>query len=130
MFFLLHILLMVTATLDIITGIAFAVFFRKKKNWLKIHKTINSLGSLTMAAGFLMAFIYVSGSSGEHVNGLHQVVGLMAFICVGIALLLGFHQLRAKNKPPVRTAHRLIGRFSLLMLTTAVVLGLKLINII
>ncbi|MDI6741887.1 MAG: hypothetical protein QMD11_04020 [Smithella sp.] len=130
MFFILHILLMVTAILGVITGIAFAVFFRKKKNWLKIHKTINSLGSLTMAAGFLMVFIYVSGSSGEHINGLHQAVGLMALMCVGIALLLGFHQFRAKNKPAVRTAHRFIGRLSLVTLITAVILGLKLINII
>lgn len=130
MLFLLHIFLMTTATLGLITGIAFAVFFRKRKNWLSIHKTINSFSCLTMAAGFLMAFMYVSGSSGEHINGLHQLVGLMALMCVGMSLLLGFYQFRAKNKPAARTAHRFMGRLSLPTLIAAVILGLKLINIL
>ena len=46
MFFILHILLMATATLGIIAGVSAAIFFRKKKNWLKIHKTFNSFSVL------------------------------------------------------------------------------------
>lgn len=130
MLFLSHISLMTTATLGIVAGVSAAMFFRKKKNWMRIHKAINSLSFTGMAAGIIIAFIYVSSSSGEHINGFHQLIGLSAFIGVLITLLLGFHQFKAKNKPPVRTAHRLTGRFSLLMLVSAVILGLKLINII
>lgn len=130
MFFLLHILLMVLATLGIMTGISFAVFFRKKKNWLPIHKKINTLGSLTMTAGFFMAFLYVAGSSGEHIHGLHQLIGLIALIGVWITSVLGFYQFKVKNKSLFKTAHRFAGRFSSVMLIAAVISGLKLINII
>ncbi len=76
-----------------------------------------------------MAFIYVSGTNGEHVDGLHQIIGLTAFISAVVTLLLGFYQFKAKNKSAVRTTHRWLGRFSLLLLLTAITLGLILINI-
>lgn len=130
MFFILHILLMATATLVIIAGVSAAMFFRKKKNWLKIHKTVNSLGVALMTVGIVMAFSYVFGTGSEHIDGIHQLTGLTAFISVLATLLLGFYQFKAKNKPSVRTMHRWLGRFSLLLLLTAITLGLTLINII
>ena len=130
MFFILHILLMATATLGIIAGVSVAVFFRKKKNWLKIHKTINSFSLLGISTGIIMAFIYVSGTNGEHIDGFHQLIGFTAFNFAVATLLLGFYQFKFINKPAMRSAHRWLGRFSLLLLITAVILGLKLINIL
>ena len=130
MFFILHILLMATSTLGIIAGISAAMFFRKKKSWLKIHKTVNSLSLLGIAAGIIMAFLYVSGTNGEHLDGLHQITGLTAFNLAVITLLLGFYQFQANRKSAVRATHRWIGRFSLLLLLAAITLGLMLINII
>ncbi|MCX5850045.1 MAG: hypothetical protein NTW65_11440 [Deltaproteobacteria bacterium] len=130
MFFTLHILLMITATTGIIAGVSAAMFFRKKKYWLKIHKYFNSFSLLAVSAGIIMAFIYVSGTNGEHIDGLHQIVGLTAFNFAIATLLLGLYQFKAKNKPAVRTTHRWLGRFSLLMFLTAITLGLMLINII
>ncbi len=77
-----------------------------------------------------MAFISVSGTGGKHIDGVHQITGLTAFISVGATLLLGFYQFKAKNKLMVRTTHRWLGRLSLLLLLTAITLGLLLINII
>ena len=130
MFLILHIILMATSTLGIIAGISAAMFFRKKKSWLKIHKTVNSLSLLGMAAGIIMAFLYVSGTNGEHIDGLHQITGLTAFNLAVTTLLLGFYQFQAQKKLAVRTAHRWLGRFSLLLFLTAITLGLMLINII
>jgi hypothetical protein len=130
MFFPLHILLMAIATLGIIAGVGTAIFFRKKSNWLKIHKSLNSFSLLGIAAGIIMAVIYVSGTDGKHIDGLHQLIGSAAFILASITLLLGFYQFKAKNKLAVRTIHRLLGRFSLVLLLTVIMLGLKLINII
>jgi hypothetical protein len=130
MFFPLHILLMAIATLGIIVGVGTAIFFRKKSNWLKIHKSLNSFSLLGIAAGIIMAVIYVSGTDGKHIDGLHQLIGSAAFILASITLLLGFYQFKAKNKLAVRTIHRLLGRFSLVLLLTVIMLGLKLINII
>lgn len=130
MLFTLHLLLMPIATAGIIAGVSAAIFFRKKKNWLKIHKLLNSTGILVMSFGITMAFIYISGSGGRHLNGLHQTIGVTALIVAFVTLLLGFHQFKAKNKPLVRTMHRWLGRFSLLLILTAITLGLMLINIL
>ena len=130
MIFFLHILLMAISTLGIITGVGAAIFFRKKSNWLKIHKSLNFFSLLGIAAGIIMAVIYVSETSGKHIDGLHQLIGLTAFTFAAVTLLLGFYQFKAKNKLAVRTTHRLLGRFSLVLFLTAIMLGLKLINII
>jgi hypothetical protein len=130
MFFPLHILLMAIATLVIIAGVGTAIFFHKKSNWLKIHKSFNSFSLLGIAAGIIMAVIYVSGTGGKHIDGLHQFIGSAAFILAVFTLFLGFYQFKAKNKLAVRTTHRLLGRCSLVLLLTAIMLGLKLINII
>ena len=130
MFLILHIILMATSTLGIIAGISTALFFRKKKSWLKIHKTVNSLSLLGMAAGIIMAFLYVSGTNGEHIDGLHQITALTAFNLAVTTLLLGFYQFQAKNKLAIRATHRWMGRFSMLLFLTAITLGLMLINII
>jgi Eukaryotic cytochrome b561 len=130
MFFILHILFMATATLGILAGVGAAMFFRQKKNWLKVHKYFNLFSLLGMSAGIIMAFIYVSGTNGEHIAGLHQLTGLTAFNFAVATLLLGLYQFKAKNKSAVRIMHRWLGRFSFLLLLTAITLGLILINIL
>jgi peptidoglycan/LPS O-acetylase OafA/YrhL len=112
MFFPLHILLMAIATLGIITGVGAAIFFRKKSNWLKIHKSFNFFSLLGISAGIIMAVIYVSEAGGKHIDGLHQLIGLTAFILAAVTLSLGFYQFKAKNKSAVRTTHRFLGRIS------------------
>ena len=129
MFFILHILLMATATLGIIAGVSAAMFFRKKRSWLNMHKYLNSFSLMVMSAGIITAFIYVSSTNGEHIAGLHQLIGLTALNFSVATLLLGLYQFKAKNKSAVRTAHRWLGRFSLLLFLTAITLGLILINI-
>ena len=130
MIFFLHILLMAIATLGIIIGVATAIFYRQKSNWLKIHKSLIFFSLLGIAAGLIMAVVYVFSTGGKHIDGLHQIIGLAAFIFAGLTLLLGFYQFKAKNKLAVRSIHRLLGRFSLVLFLTAIMLGLKLINII
>jgi hypothetical protein len=130
MFFTLHILLMAISTLGIIAGVSTAMFFRKKRSWLKIHKYLNSFSLLGISAGIIMAFIYVSSVNAEHIDGLHQLVGLTAFNFAVATLLLGLYQFKSKNKSAVGTIHRWLGRFSLLLFLTAITLGLMLINIL
>jgi Eukaryotic cytochrome b561 len=130
MFLILHILLMATATLGIIAGISAAMFFRKKRSWLNIHKYLNSFSLMVMSAGIIMAFIYVSGTNGKHIDGLHQLTGLTAFNFAVATLLLGLYQFKAKNKSAVRTGHRWLGRFSLLLFLSAITLGLIIVNVL
>jgi hypothetical protein len=129
MFFILHVLLMAMSTLGIITGVSAALFFRKKRSWLKIHKYLNSFSLLGILAGITMAFIYISSTNGKHIDGLHQITGLTALNFAVATLLLGLYQFKAKNKSAVGTTHRWLGRFSLLLFLTAITLGLILISI-
>jgi hypothetical protein len=118
MLFFFHKLLMFLATLCLLTGISTATFFRHKPNWLKIHKLFNSAG-----------FVYTSG--GEHLDGIHQIVGLFAFVLTGISLFLGFYQFQARtNLQTIKTFHRWLGRFSLLLIIAALILGLRQAGII
>jgi hypothetical protein len=121
---------MVTASLGIITGISYAIFFRKKNSWFKIHKSFNLFSFVGMSAGVCMAAIYVSGSSGKHLNGIHQLAGLTTFTIVLVTLLLGFYQFKAQNSLVLRTTHRWLGRLSLLSITVVLILGLILTKII
>lgn len=130
MLFLLHILLMAIATMGLLTGVSVAIFFRRKKNWLNLHKTVNAFSMVGAAAGVVMAFFYVAGTGGNHINGLHQITALTAFIVALITMSLGYYQFKAKNKSAVRAAHRRLGRFALFIFTAAALLGLKLINIL
>jgi Eukaryotic cytochrome b561 len=130
MFFILHVLLMTTSTLGIITGVSAAMFFRKNKNWLKVHKYLNSFSLFGISAGIIMAFIYVSSTNGKHIDGLHQITGLTALNFAVATLLLGLYQFKAKNKSAVGTTHRWLGRFSLLLFLTAITLGLILTSIL
>jgi hypothetical protein len=130
MFFPLHITMMAIAILGIIIGVGTAIFFRKKSNWLKIHKSFNFFSLLGITAGIIMAVIYVSSTGGKHIDGLHQFIGSAAFVFAVVTLFLGYYQFKAKNKVTLRSIHRLLGRFSLVLLLTAIMLGLKLIHII
>jgi fucose 4-O-acetylase-like acetyltransferase len=121
---------MAAATLAIIAGVSTAMFLRKKKSWLKIHKLFNSAGILLITVGVTMAVIYISGTSNKHFNGFHQITGLITFVFAVTTFRLGLYQFKAKNKSAARMAHRWLGRVSLVMLLMAVILGLMLINII
>lgn len=121
---------MVISTLGIIAGVCVATFFRRKRNWLKIHKSINSLGLLGLSTGLIMAFLYVARSGNKHMDGFHQVAGIVAFALALITVLLGFYQFKAKNKSAARTGHPWTGRVSVLMFLITMILGLVLINII
>jgi len=129
MFFILHITVMAISALGILTGISVAMFFRKKKYWLKIHKSVNLLSLGGFSLGIIMAFIYVADSSKNHLDGIHQMTGLIAFMIALCAFMMGHYQFKAKNKLSARTAHRWLGRISLLAFLIVIVFGLMLINI-
>jgi hypothetical protein len=126
----LHLSLMIAATLCLIAGVDIAMFWRKKKLWLKWHKRFNSAGFCLLVAGAGMAFANVVTSDGNHLSGLHQWIGLAAFTLTCITVFLGFYSYKATNKPAIRAAHRWFGRLSGLTILAALILGLSMIGIL
>ncbi|MBP1711092.1 MAG: putative rane protein [Deltaproteobacteria bacterium] len=130
MLIVLHLALMIAAVISFTAGVGIAMFARKKKNWLKLHKAINTSGVIIGLAGAAMAFANVLTSAGNHLSGLHHRVGFIAIILFCITLYLGFYSFKAANKTAVRTTHRWSGRFSLIAMLAALIMGLKMIGVL
>jgi hypothetical protein len=131
MIFFFHKLLMALATLCLLTGVSAAVFFRRSRYWLKIHKSINSIAGILFFTGGTMAFIMIWQQKGEHLEGFHPIIGSIAFGLTIISLFLGFYQFKATSgKQVVKTLHPWLGRLSVLLIITALIAGLVLAGII
>jgi hypothetical protein len=129
MLIILHLSVMAAALLCLIAGVGTAMFARRKKNWLKIHKTLNTTGLIAALTGAALAFANIVISDGRHLEGLHQWVGLSAISLCGLTLWLGYYSFKAQNKIAIRTAHRWSGRASIIAMLAALTLGARLIGI-
>ncbi|MEE9911311.1 MAG: hypothetical protein K4571_06265 [Deltaproteobacteria bacterium] len=125
-----HMSFMISASLCFIAGVGIAMFGRRKKTWLKWHKTINSAGFCLLAAGVVTAITNVILSAGQHLAWVHQWIGLIAFLLAALTLFLGFYSMKAANKQAVRAGHRWSGRISGLAVLSALALGLLMIGVL
>jgi hypothetical protein len=130
MLIILHLSLMIVAVIFIAVGIGIAMFARKKKNWLKLHKTANTAGVIIGVSGAAMAFANVVTSAGNHLSGLHHRVGLISILLCCLTIYTGFYSFKAANKTAVRATHRWSGRFSLIAMLSALILGLMMIGVL
>jgi len=129
--FFFHKLLMTLATLCLLTGVSAAVFFRRSRYWLKIHKSFNSIAGIFLFTGGTMAVIMIWQQKGEHLDGFHPITGSIALGLTIINLFLGFYQLKATSeKQAVKTLHRWLGRLSVLLIVIALIAGLARAGII
>ena len=122
---------MTLATLCLLTGVSAAVFFRRSRYWLKIHKSFNSIAGIFLFTGGTMAVIMIWQQKGEHLDGFHPITGSIALGLTIINLFLGFYQLKATSeKQAVKTLHRWLGRLSVLLIVIALIAGLARAGII
>ena len=129
MLIIVHLSLMSAAVLCIIAGVGVAMFGRKKRNWLTLHKRINTAGAAGLLIGATMALANVMVSDEHHLAGLHQWFGLAAITLGVLTLYLGFYSFKARNKAYVRAIHRRVGRGAILFMLAAITLGLNLIGV-
>jgi hypothetical protein len=97
MLILLHLTFMIAAALCLLAGVGIAMFGRKKRTWLKMHKNLNTAGFGLLAAGGAMAFANVAVSGGDHLAGLHSWFGAAAAALAALTIFLGYYSLRAPN---------------------------------
>ena len=122
---------MTLATLCLLTGVSAAVFFRRSRYWLKIHKSFNSIAGIFLFTGGTMAVIMIWQQKGEHLDGFHPITGSIALGLTIINLFLGFYQFKATSeKQAVKTLHRWLGRLSVLLIVIALIVGLARAGII
>jgi len=122
--FLFHKVAEIFALLCMLTGVSMALFFRKNRSWLKIHRSFNSAAVIFLLAGICLAFIVIRQQEGEHIAGFHPAIGAITLLIAVLSLIFGFYQLQAKNKMRARTIHRLLGYLALPAIIIALISGL------
>lgn len=128
-----HIAFMATAALSMLTGIVAAHYFRKKKWWLKAHKTLNIASVVLALAGFAVAAAMVQASGGPHFRVTHAIFGATGLLLLLVTPVLGFMIFRLKGKEKIarlRTLHRWVGRFTASMIIISAIVGLSFLGIL
>ena len=116
MLIIIHLLLMLAASLCLLAGVGLARFGRKRRFWLKGHKNLNGAGGLLLTAGGVMAFVNIILTGSDHLAELHHRIGFIALMLTFLTVFLGFYSLKASNKSVFRAVHRWSGRLGLSMI--------------
>lgn len=130
--FLIHAALMATGFLLVFSALIVAMTQRRKRWWLKIHKTIGLTGGSLMLLGAIMAVAAVASTpGGHHLRTPHTWLGVLTVSVAIITPALGLLQFRIPQKAgTIRVVHRLFGRLLNLMIPIAIFLGLRVAEII
>jgi hypothetical protein len=139
LFFYAHIVFMIAAFLLILTGIATAVFLKRRRWWLKVHRTAGTLAAVCFLCGFTSAMAMVAFSTGEHFTVIHAWLGLTTTVLAMLTPALGYLRVALtgrKNMSLVTkglrdvlpAAHRWSGRITLLLACATIALGMHVVG--
>jgi heme A synthase len=122
---------MTAGFLLMLAGIATAMFMRRRRRWLQIHKAAGTLTAICLLCGFASGIVMVVLSAGEHFRVIHPYLGLVATTLAILTAVLGHLQFRVKNASgKIRMYHRWSGRITLVSACTAIASGLQTAGII
>jgi len=125
---LLHMALMTTGFICIVTSSYVVRFQRKWKPWFQMHKLLSNIGSVFIVAGLGVAVYMVGASGGPHFRSLHGVIGGAFALSLFVVLTMGIGRAYVKsNKPLLRTIHILTGYLTLGLMVINLLLGLNMV---
>jgi len=117
---------MAAGFLLMLTGVTIAMFMRRGRWWLSIHKAAGILTAVCFLCGFTFAALMVGLSGEEHFRLTHAYLGLVTITLAILTAFLGHLQFRIKNASgKIRALHRWSGRITLVFACTAVASGLQ-----
>lgn len=129
-FLLFHILFMSASVVLMSIGVTIARFFRKKKWWLKVHRTLGILSALSTGVGLGSIILFVEYTGGKHFSVPHTWVGIVAVIGAFFVPMLGQAFLKLKwRKQQLRIFHRWGGRVTVSLMGIAALMGLRLMGV-
>jgi hypothetical protein len=130
-FFYAHAGLMTGGFLLMATGVTAALFFRRKRWWLKVHRYAGLTGVCAFFLGVVMAFLMVAQAGEGHLKMPHAWLGAAVLLLAVITPVLGQLQFRWKEKAQqIRALHRWSGRLTLAAAALNLFSGLWLAGII
>ncbi len=105
-----HVTLAFAAVILMGTAVVTAAALRKKRWWLKVHKSLAMAGALLAATTAIVGWFMVQNWQGTHLNGVHGYLGLATVASGVLAIFLGYSQFRyPSRRPALRQAHRAAG---------------------
>jgi hypothetical protein len=113
------------------TGASAAMFLRRKRWWLRFHKTAGILGTVSVFVGLAAVIFMVTLSGEEHFSVTHTYIGAMTAVFAVITPVIGALQFRVKShSAKIRIMHRWSGRFTLLFAVVTIIDGLQIVGIL
>jgi len=126
-----HVLFMTAGLLAMTSGVSVARYLRRKRWWLKIHRTAGIIGAVSLGAGFAAAVVMVSQSGDGQFKVPHAWLGLATILCAVAAPILGHLQFKIRSKiQQLRLWHRRTGYAALILTMLSVLSGLFVAGII
>jgi len=112
-------------------GVGVARFLRRKRWWLKIHRSAGIAGTACLCVGFAAAVVMVSLSGDGQFKVPHAWLGLATVLCAVAAPTLGHLQFKIRSKiQQLRLWHRRIGYTALILTLVSVLSGLVISGIV
>lgn len=122
---------MTVAFILMMSGAVIVRFFKKKRWWLKAHRSVGLGGSVCALIGFTGAFVMVSLFEGSHVSVPHAYIGIITFLSALLTPTLGIMQFQFWRKAAViRNIHRLSGWITIILMSVTIISGLIHVGII
>jgi hypothetical protein len=123
---IIHIIIMSVAFIIMVFGMLVSRYMKKKRWWLKVHRSIGITGASVGVIGIASAVIMVSVLSGIHLRVFHSYVGLVTILALISTPVLGqsIFKVQREKKPKFRKSHRWFGRIALILMLITIILGL------
>jgi len=122
---LLHAALMTIAFLSMASGVAAAMFMRKKRWWLRYHQKAGMTGAVCLLIGMTAGIAMVFLDKEQHFKVIHSQLGAVAILFGCATAVLGKLQFTMKNRiQRLRTIHKWSGRATMLFMPAVAILGL------
>jgi len=126
-----HMVLALLTVLLITSGILVAAALKKRRWWLRTHKTIETLALAATIATITAAWLMVRAWQGSHLDSAHGYFGVTGATCTLIALCLGISQFRYPSRRRIlRPAHRAAGFIAALVMVITAIIGLSMTGMI
>jgi len=106
-------------------------FQKKKRWWLKSHRSLGLAGAIVLIPGAIAAVVLVALGGEEHFESPHTWLGALTITLSWAAVTLGLLVFRMREQAArLRVYHRWIGRLALAAALVTVLTGLRLAEVL
>lgn len=126
-----HATLMIAAFVGLFVGFVVARFLKRRRWWLKVHRSIGLTGAIFVLVGLGAVVLQITLTGRSHFRIPHSYFGMLVVFLTLATPTLGLAMMKAQDRAArLRNYHRWSGRITLVLMFVNIVAGLKLIGVI